>query len=499
MIAVPTPSSIAALSGNWNSHTTEQAKDLAERFTHRFGKRPESLESGPSWVKFKLDLNEFHLRGLHHLAPCLILGGDEGVAITVANAFWSDVGARGELPIFLCSSQVQFQRCRDQIPTGRRLILSPNMVGTLLETGNSRAYLSDLMRQQISRLLLSPYNLTQPAEGNMFFGRQHELMRLLDDDGSSYVIAGPSRIGKSSLLKQYKREIIRRRDPRLSRLHLIDFYDCPGTDADTVAHHIAFRIEERQRTYEMTADKLVRFFRGQCKLNGGPLELICDEVDEVCSSDAFQYLAQSAKAGDVRLILCGRSPNLLNLELGTGSNACLRLVTLRPQPLDEHAARDLLRRPMADLGITIRDETRLLEHVCRMTGRLPHLLQFYGKRLVELATERKLDEVTEELVQVVESNYETVNFFVSPVHELKDAGTQTIARALLNDSRQSFTPLEIARVATRLGQTKSADEIYDICNMLVMQNVLAWTDNNFHVACEGIRHFSRKAGLLKPV
>ncbi len=491
--------SIESLSGTWTCHTPDQARAFAERFAARLGKRPEVFESGASWVKFEIDLGEFRLRGLDCLAPCLIVGDGDGIAGTIFTSFWQEVGARGKLPIFLCASESLLQQCREKIPAGRRLILSPRMIHGILDGANPRAFLGDLLHQQISRLLLSPFNVTKPVEGNMFFGRQHELRQLLEDDGSSYVVAGPSRIGKSSLLKQYQRELIRRRDPRLSRLYLIDFYDCSGCDADSVAQHIAFRIQEKQKTYTMTADKLCRFLKGQRQAHGGPLELVCDEVDEVCASDTFQLLAQSAKSGDVRLILCGRSPELLKLEFGTGSNACLRLQTLRPEPLDDVAARDLIRRPMADLGISLREESRLLEHICRVTGRLPHLLQYYGKHLVESAVEQSRDEVSMALVHCVESTYETLNFFVSPIHGLKDAGTKAIAVALLKDPRRQFTPEEIREVAIGLGQKPSIDEVYDNCNMLVMQNVLAWKDDQFHVACEGIRHFSRKAGLIRPV
>lgn len=496
MIPVTVTAPLQALAESWTSHSVERAKEFARRFAHSFGCRPEGLESGTSWLKFRIDLSELRLRGLNDLAPCLLVGGADTAAVPIVNSFWQTEGSRGGLPILFCASPSLFQLCQEKIPTGRRLILSQEMVRTVLEGESPRASLASLMRQQISRLLLSPFDFTHPTEGNMFFGRQSELRKLLEDEGTSYVIAGPGRIGKSSLLKQYKRTLALRRDPRLSRLHLIDFYDCPGVDAYSVAQHIAAGIGPRPETYEKTADRIVKVLRDLRHSYGGPVELLFDEVDEVCSSKTFQYLAQSVKAGDVRLIMCGRSPELLKFELGTDSNASFRLQKLRPTPLDEPAARELIRRPLTDLGIKIRDESELVDRVCRQTGRMPHLLQFYGKRLVEQASESGREEVDVALLEEIESNIETLGLFVSPIHELKDESVKSIAVALLNDSRTVFTPQDVTGLAAKLGQDRTADDVFDVCNLLVMQNVLAWRNDRFHVACEGIRYFSRKAGLL---
>lgn len=497
MPSILSDSVIESLSRPWTSHAREQAHDLAERFAHGMGVKLESATLGEGHFSFRLDLSSFYLRGLADPAPVLLIGGDVDKATRVVRDFWNEHGNRDAMPVFLFVSAEAHDRCRGQIPAGRRVVLEPGPFGELLESATARDEFHRIVREQISRLLLSPFNIIKPAFGNMFFGRQRELSRLMEDDGQSYVLAGPGRIGKSSLLLRYKNELIRNRDPRASRLHLISFYDCPNSDPDTVAQHLAFRIDDSKRTYDMTADRLVRFFRWRRHLDKGRLELLLDEIDGVCGSRAFQFLAQSAKDGDIRMVLCGRSAALLKLELSGDSNASLRLERLHPEPLDDGSAIALIRRPMHDLGIALQNEPAVLEHILRMTGRLPHLIQYYGKRLVERAAESHRYSVGMTDVEEVDASFETVNFFVAPVNELKDPKAKRVAKMILRwNPPGSFTCREAAAHVRTQDVALTTDQMFDLCNLLVMQNILMWRGDGFQIASAGLRCFSQRIGIL---
>jgi hypothetical protein len=498
MPAVQTEALIESLARPWTANVRDQALDLAQRFAQGLGVGPKQVTSGVHHFTFTIDLSSLYLRGTAGPVPVLLVGGDADAAIQVVERFWQEHGNGDELPVFLFASSAAWHVCRAKIPQGRRVVLSPAMLRRIIESQSPSDEFQQLIRDQVSRLLLSPFNITKPAIGNMFFGRQRELARLLEDDGQSYVVAGPSRIGKSSLLLRYKAELTLRHDPRAQRLYFVSFYDCPSHDPDVVAQHLAFRIDETKKGYEMTADRLVRYLKWRRQFDQGPLELLLDEIDDVCGSRAFQYLAQSAKDGDVRVVLCGRSAALLKLEFGGNSNAGLRLQTLRPEPLDESAAMELIRKPMRGLGIVLENEQVVLEHVLRMTGRFPHLLQFYGKHLVERAADSNKGSVGMSDIEAIEASFETVNFFVAPLHELRDARAKEIAKVVLRiNPAYSFSCRDVVTYMRSSPIPLSVDEVFDLCNLLVMQNVLSWRGDGFQIASAGLRHFSRKAGLLE--
>src|SRR5205085_2730414 len=96
--------------------------------------------------------------------------------------------------------------------------------------------------------------------------------------------------------------------------------------------------------------------------------------------------------GYVRLILCGRK-GLLDFALKRASVLGGRVKPLLPGPLESQAAAELIRRPFDDLGLKVVDE-RVANRIVSMSGRLPHLIQYYCHNLVELMIERGVEVVS---------------------------------------------------------------------------------------------------------
>jgi hypothetical protein len=331
----------------------------------------------------------------------------------------------------------------------------------------------------------------------MFFGRRGELDKLCFESDVSFAVAGPGRIGKTSLVNHYRRRLLPRlRDPQLHRTFHIDFYHCPR-DPNSVARFLAMKLDGSRRSNEITVNKLPDFLQYQRSQLGGPLNLLLDEVDNVCQSEAFSALGEAAKRGYCRLVLIGKG-ELLDMMLYSETQLKQRLQLLRLSPLDEASARSLLLEPLSDLGFRIEDPDRLVEHVFRLTGRLPHLMQFFAKRLIELAIEEERNEISAAQVEMLKWDYDTAFFFLSPLDGkyLENPEARLIAFLLLKERPAVITPAMLRSLVRRWDLALDEARALKLCNELVIHNVLTWNREGFQIANEALADYASSFGLL---
>jgi hypothetical protein len=489
----PAQALIDAANHDWDQASDTSARELLARLGTMFRQKLQCHSLVGQGLRFTLDLSDIHLSGLHNAVPCILLGGSTTESVA-AQTFWKEAKVRDDIAFVICTTEAAYQAATETIPEQRALILAPAALTILLASGASRTALTQALWKQFGRTRLNPYNILQPAEGNMFFGRRSELNSLLWDQQSSFAIAGPSRIGKSSLLKRYKWELHRRRDPRRERTFLIDFYDCSDASPDSVARHIAVRMDESW-SGSRSAHQITQTLKARSQSLKGRLELLLDEVDDVCFSRAFDFLAEAARNGYVRLILSGRA-NLLNTMLNPKVHLAQRLKLLRPEPLEAEPARALFTRPLTDLGFRFSDEKLVVDHVLEMTGRLPSLLQYYGTSIVDLAVRHGADVITMNLVAQLEDRLETVEHFLDPVCDLHDHEAMQLAILILRDKRTRYRPDEMTKLAEQVIGLRDPSGIIQLCNDLLIQNVLAWEDGAYRISNGALRSFAKRFGLL---
>lgn len=486
---------VQAAAEKWRAQNNESVEELKQCLHLQLSRNPAGSSPKRGGCHFSLDLSDIHLNGLDENVPCVLIAGGTREATDAVKAFWRDVGSKDRIPFVFCLSEESHLAAAQALPEQNALVLSPSDVVTILASDDPRSAIKQQLRQQLARTRLNPYNFIRPAEGNMFFGRQDELGSLLQDRQSSFAIAGPSRIGKSSLLKRYVWELRRRRDPRQERTFLIDCYDCPDGSSESVARHIAVRMGETW-SFSRAAHHLLQLLKSRSQALNGPLELLLDEVDGVCFSQAFNYVAEAARKGYVRLVLCGRT-NLLNMMHKEDCHLAERLKLLHPEPLEPDAARRLITLPLGDLGFRLDDRDRLLEHFLTMTGRLPGLLQYYGATIVDFALQRGTDSVSMELVREVDRRLETAERFLEPIFELRDNPAAELATLILRDDRLRYEPGDIARLGVSVLKGARMGRIMEIANDLLIQGVLAWEDGGYRIGNGAIRQFARRFGLLE--
>ena len=385
---------VEKLRKGWSTSLCRPVKHLMRLWEKRFKTGVKSGLIGNDEARFVMDLSKVHLRGMDKVG-CLIVAGDPNDSSRVLRDFWNKEGKSGHVPYVLAVTNEAHHQAMNLLSRKTCLVLSAEEIVRLLDSANPIYDLKSYLCKQVSRRTLNPYDFNLPTNRNMFFGRRKELNRLCEEENTNFAITGPCRIGKTSLLKQYEYEMKSKGDNRI-RYH-IDFYDCEKRTSDGVARFIASKIKASSDGYHMTAKGLVDYLKRQYSIEGQPLELLLDEVDGVCHTEAFEFLGHAAKGGLCRLILCGRG-TLFKMLMDKGSAFECRLETIRPEPLDYESARRLILEPLEDLGFAIGEQEKVVENLFELTGRLPHLLQYSGKKLVSFALDRNQDAISLESV-----------------------------------------------------------------------------------------------------
>lgn len=485
---------IQTLPKGWTGNHCGPAQDFVCRWGERLQAETQVRHCGDNSLRFTADLSSIRLHGMTDV-PCLLLSG-EGLATAEAlRDFKGRLGEAGGVPFVLAASPAAYELAQAELPNGRVLRLAPTQLEQLLTAVAPVLCLKQWLRAQIPLRRLIPYNHLLSVEGGMFFGRRNELDKLCYESDLSFAVAGPGRIGKTSLIKEYLRRLLRERDPQASRTFYIDFYHCPK-DPNTVARFLAMKLEASRRGSEVTHTKLLDFLHYQRSKLGGTINLLLDEVDHVCFSEAFNVLGEAAKLEHCRLILIGKGElfRMVTSEVQLKQ----RLQLLQLNPLDESAARSLLLTPLDDLGFEVTEPDRLVEQVFRLTGRLPHLIQFFARKLVELAIDEGVNAITAAQVEALRWDFETAQFFISPLQSefLEDAEVRLIAFLLLKEHTREFTPGQVRLLATRWGLPLDEMRALRICNELVIQNVLVWNKGSFQLANEALVDYARHLGIL---
>lgn len=445
----------------------------------------------------RLELSRIRFYGMDEV-PCLVpsTAGDSG--LDDIEEFCQRLPI-GRLAIIFALTTRTEREARKRIPARQCMVLGADQVKELLCADDGRDHLRRLFLETFSRMTLIPFNLLRPVEGHMFFGRRFDLSKLLDQPNSSFALAGPEGLGKTSLIRQYERELIRSKDPRATGRSYVNFLSCPEATESGIARYLAMKIDPRKDSSELKPDRdeVVRFFKRQRgKQRERALELLLDDVDEVCGSGVFQALGDCARQGVCRLILAGRS-GLLELMLDKSSDLKGRLELMRLEPLDDEATRILLLAPLEDLGWLVEDPGRFCELLAGLTGRLPHLLQYCAKKICEIALKRNLESIGPALIDDIKWDFDTLNFVTAALRGIRNEHLRTIALLLLRRRPQLVKATTVQHLASMAGIELDLEAAEDCCKRLVLESVLSWHKGDYQVSSDALSDYAERQGMFR--
>jgi hypothetical protein len=475
----------------WTANHDSLAQELVQRLATNLESFASVSKCGENMLTFILHTINVRLRALHEI-PCLLVGG-ENVSDDLSD-FWKRYNTTSHIPMVLTTSPGAFDQAVSHLSNGRCFILSSEQIRDLLNASDSLQLFKRYIGEQVPRRSLIPYSISKSAEGGMFFGREEELCRLEEEDSNSFSIAGPGRVGKTSLIKRYLRQKLYTHDRRAMRFEVTFYKSDPNADAQ--ARLFAMAISPSRQSDRMTASGLVNFMRYMHGIHKKPIELLLDEVDEVCQGDVLKYLGEAAKMGLCRLVLAGKG-DLLKMMLNSNSPLDCRLELLQLGPLDDNSAKALLLLPLRDLGFSIEQTDQLLDHTLALTGRLPHLLQLFGRKLAEYAIREDTRVINLDLLEKTKGDYLIPHFFVKSLNDLKDPETRLIGLLLVSEGRtDNISSLDLRELGEREGLQLNSQRLNDICIDLVINNVLVWHHGSYRLANEGLPYYARQTQYL---
>jgi ligand-binding sensor domain-containing protein len=252
------------------------------------------------------------------------------------------------------------------------LLVGQSELLSLLFASSPPAVFAGLLHKK-GLLLVSPYTTHGHAPAEMFFGRADLLRELVGARARTYVVAGPRRVGKTSLL--------RRVEQQMKPSHDVIFLDLLGMrDHAAIARQFASRYGEvlpSTRSEVLLADLLVE----RRKRRNEPMALIIDEADGILQKDAahpdgypfFNSLRRLQADGTCSCLLAGYQ-ELYRATLDQRSPLYnfgeVRLLG----PLDESAAQDLATLPMTRIGVRYSSDD-LVKRIVERSGGYPSMTQ----------------------------------------------------------------------------------------------------------------------------
>ena len=469
---------IARLGHGWPEASPGPALEALDLLAGKLGGELQTKGADADTVEFRLHLNQIRLRGADDIFGILV-GGNGVAAMRSPSAFWSRSSAPGRLVMILAGSETAHRAAEEKIPQQAAFILGPRLLERLLADPNPLAYWKAQLCHQVSKSRLLPFDIEHPAAANMFFGRQAELDLLAGAD--SIAIAGPGRIGKTSLLHEHRRRLLKTDRARAIATTLIDFYSCADKSDDHVAHFLMMKINPTRRNSNKKAADLGHILLTERSRHSCVPELLLDEVDEVVSLPVFNQLAKAARDGLCRLILVGRGVLFQRLSNKNSALEC-RIDMIRPEPLDRPDAESLFIEPFRDLGYRFVEEDRFLDYVMDLTGGLPQHLHLFGRRLFHCVTTRGLGTISPEIRNHLKDDFQLAHYVRSSLLEVEPE-YQPIAELLLTQGRDVFTDAAIQDACVQAGRARpTLAQAVEIGDQLVLQNFLVWRGDRYRLA-----------------
>jgi hypothetical protein len=445
-------------------------------------------DAGRDVFSFSLDLSHLLLKGMDDVR-CLIVGGKGTVTGPELQSLIRMRTVPGRVSLIFVVSENMLNITLAAADGRRAVVFAPETTRELLEAADPIVPLKEYIVRTLPRRSLIPYDILHYASGLMFFGRTHEVTRLLEEDTTCFALAGPSRAGKTSVAKQYQRLLRERGGSKGETTVFIDLMECDQKNFYGYMSLICPRIGLKKHP-ESSGDFIQMLTKLVADL-GQPLNLILDETDDLCLDDDIStLLATAAREGLLRLVLCGRG-DLFRTMIAADSHFAERLELLRIGPLERRPSRRLLVEPLAALGLQFAHRD-LVNEILDLTGQFPHLVQLYAKGLAEHAVDSGHELITREHLDAVNNDHVITQYFLSPLQDLRDPVAKLVALAALRDSRDLWTWKDIVQLVDGL----AIDRAIDLCNELVINNVFMWKSGSFCLANQAMRVFGRRLGYL---
>jgi Cdc6-like AAA superfamily ATPase len=368
---------------------------------------------------------------------------------------------------------------RRSITTYNLVIIGAEEQNRIHKSRRPSGELLDLISARIPISNLSPYETRAPVTGSRFFGREHEISRILSNPDTNYAILGIRRIGKTSLLREIERLLKEGEDPTT-----VVYLECSDLlSLDDYVREVVRKLNPRELT-RLHLQKYVFFFPNflerMSRMHKTKIIFLLDEVDNLVimqrgNWELFRMLRASANKGACQYIIAGfreamREQYLLDSPFYNFAQE------VRLSDFTRQQAHDLIVTPMENLRVRFRNKEEVVRRIYEETSGQPNLIQYYCLILL-----RHLDETGEReinpdsLINVYDDEgfqSHLLTSFMQNTENREKALVYAVLRSLEEGKSRTFSQEYIDDSLQERGIILMQDDIEEACNVLTLAGVV---------------------------
>jgi Cdc6-like AAA superfamily ATPase len=347
--------------------------------------------------------------------------------------------------------------------------------------------LLDIISAQVPISYLSPYETRAPVTGSRFFGREHEISRILANPDTNHAILGIRRIGKTSLLRETER--ILSEQESTARVVYLECSDLLSTD--DYIREVVRKLNPRELP-RLELQKYVFFFPNflerMSKQFKSKIIFLLDEVDNLVIMqrgdwELFRMLRASSNKGACQYIIAGfreamREQYMLDSPFYNFTQE------IRLSEFTRQQARSLIVTPMENLRVRFRNEEEVISRIYEETAGHPNLIQYYCLILLRHLDQTGGREISpDSLIDVYADEGFTSHLltsFMQNTENREKALIYAIMMSTQNVGKKGFSQEKIDTVLRKGGITLTQKEIDEACNVLTLAGVIHRKGKEFY-------------------
>ena len=341
-----------------------------------------------------------------------------------------------------------------------------------------------LLKSKINWLELAPYETRKPVTGSQFFGRQAEIERVLQNSDTNYLFVGIRRIGKTSLLKEIKRQLDLQDPPGENQMRRV-YIDCTVIRSeDEFMRTLTFQLEQSGLTIlSSRAQDPLRYQRRildhYAMVHGSPITFLLDEFDRLLAHmkpdwPLLEVIRTAVSAQKVRFIAAGFR---LAMEASTNPNSPLfNLMTpIRLGRLPVADVETMVLSPLNQMGIQVTDTSQVVSRIYQETAGLPNYVQYYCHSLISQLMATGRDEITLDDVMRIQENPTFRDFVLNTFMANTGLLEQAIVYAIIDEGKTAVSPTFTERQIHSILKTRKLslpfEQVDGACRLLEMAGV----------------------------
>jgi hypothetical protein len=357
----------------------------------------------------------------------------------------------------------------------------------VLQSRRPTGELLDIISSQVPISYLSPYETRAPVTGSRFFGREHEISRILANPDTNHAILGIRRIGKTSLLRETERILIERE--AAARVVYLECSDLLSTD--DYIREVVRKLNPRELP-RLELQKYVFFFPNFLERMSKQLKskiiFLLDEIDNLVIMqrgdwELFRMLRASSNKGACQYIIAGfreamREQYMLDSPFYNFTQE------IRLSEFTRQQARSLIVTPMENLRVRFRNEEEVISRIYEETAGHPNLIQYYCLILLRTLDQSGGREISPKNLIDVYSDEGFTSHLLTSFMQNTENREKALIYALMMSAKDAgskgFGQGDIDAVLRNGGILLPQKDIDEACNVLTLAGVIHRKGKEFY-------------------